>query len=134
VLTSKELKIKCTSEEIKEQAKEYIATLNFDSDVKEFDTKLKELEEIIRRANVKHDKVRSMLESVKALQSHIELIDKNINIENMVFDEATKVPKFVPEGIIEDLGINPIVSYIGYVNWIKEGAAERNNRLNNRIG
>ena len=128
VLISKELKLKCTSEEIREQFKEYINSLNFNEDVKEFNSKLREIEEIINRANIKHDKVRTMLGNIKSLQEHIELTDKNINIENMVFNEATKVPKFVPRGIIEELGIEPIVSAIGLVNWIEEGARERTKR------
>ena len=128
VLISKELKLKCTSEEIRNQAIEYIDSLKFDEDVNGFNSKLNELKEIIQRANIKHDKVRTMLEMVKKLKEHIELTDNNVNIENMVFNEVTKVPKYVPSGIIEELGIEPIVSSIGHVNWIEEGSREREKR------
>lgn len=133
VLISKELKLKCTSEEIRNQAIQYISSLKFNEDVNEFNSKLNELEEIIQRANIKHDKVRMMLDGIKKIQNNIELTDKNVNIENMVFDEATKVPKFVPSGIIEELGIEPIVTAIGLVNWIEEGAKERQKRRDSRI-
>lgn len=129
VLTSKELKLKCTSQEIKQQAIEYVDSLNFDEDVNEFNIKLNELKEIIQRANVKHDKVRTMLENIKKIKEHIELTDKYVNIEGMVFNVATTAPKFVPKGIIDELGIEPIVSSIGLVNWIEEGTREKENRL-----
>lgn len=133
VLTSKELKLKCTSEEIRQQAIGYIDSLNFNEDVNEFNIKLNELEEIIQRANIKHDKVRTMLENIKGIKDHIELTDKDVNIENMVFNVATKTPKFVPSGIIEELGIEPIVASIGFTNWIEEGTRERENRLKKTI-
>lgn len=129
VLTSKELKLKCTSQEIKQQAIEYVESLNFNQEVNEFDVKLNELKEIIQRANVKHDKVRIMLENINKIKDHIELTDKYVNIENMVFNIATTTPKFVPKGIIDELKIEPIVSSIGFTNWIEEGTEERNRRL-----
>ena len=130
VLISKDIKLKCTSEEIKAEAKAYIDSLNFDKDVKEFNVKLKELEQIIQRANIKHDKVRIMLQDIESLKDNIELTDKNRDIKDIVFDEATKIPKFVPSGIIEDLRIKPIVSKIGFINWIEEGTEERIKRIN----
>lgn len=133
VLTSKELKLKCTSEEIKQQAIEYINSLNFNEDVDEFYVKFNEIEEIVKRANVKHDKVRTMLENIKKIKDHIELTDKDVNIENMIFNVATKTPKFVPKGVIDELKIEPIVASIGFTNWIEEGTRERNNRLEKNI-